>query len=150
MKEIKIIIACIMFVTGSALVILAAFSAFFDVEIHFVPTVFEIFAANILINLGLFLRWKFEIRYIILEYLVDITYTIVVLIVSGFIFNWYSAIPVWLLIVMAVVIYILGMMVFIIKFKKDTKEMNELLQKRKKKRADTVCIPSVDECKEID
>jgi type VI protein secretion system component VasK len=150
MKEIKIIITCIMFVTGSALVILAAFSALFDVKIHFVPTVFEIFAANILINLGLFLRWKFEIRYIILEYLVDITYTIVVLVVSGFIFNWYSAIPVWLLIVMAVVIYILAMTIIIIRVRKDTNELNDLLQKRKKKQADTACLPSVDERKEID
>ena len=138
MKEIKKIIAYIMFVTGAALVILAAFSALFDVEIHFVPTVFEIFAANILIILGLFLLRKFEIRYIFLEYLIDITYTIAVLVVSGFIFNWYSAVPVWLLIVMAVVIYILAMTVFIIRFKKDTNEMNELLQKRKKKQSETV------------
>jgi hypothetical protein len=150
MKKIKKIIAYIMFVTGAALVILAAFSAFFDVEIHFVPTVFEIFAANILIILGLFLRWRFEIRYIFLEYLVDITYTIAVLIVSGYIFDWYSAVPVWLLLAMAVVIYILAVTVFIIRFKKDTNEMNELLQKRKKKQSETVCLPSVDERKEID
>jgi hypothetical protein len=138
MKEIKKIIVLIMFVTGAALVILAAFSALFDVEIHFVPVVFEIFAANILIILGLFLRWKFEIRYIFLEYLLDITYIIAVLIVSGFIFNWYSAVPVLLLIVMAVVIYILAITVFIIRFRKDTNEMNELLQKHKKKQSETV------------
>ena len=150
MKEIKKIIAYIMFVTGAALVILAAFSALFDVEIHFVPTVFEVFAANILIILGLFLRWRFEIRYIFLEYLVDITYTIAVLIVSGYIFDWYSAVPVWLLLAMGVVIYILAVTVFIIRFKKDTNEMNELLQKRKKKQSETVCLPSVDERKEID
>ena len=132
MKETKNIITLIMFATGAALVILAAFSVFFDVEVHFVPTVFEVFAANILIILGLFLRWKFEFRFILLEYLVDITYIVVVLIVFGFIFNWYSM-PVWHLIVMAVVIYIFCMTVFIIKFKKDTNEMNELLQKRKKR-----------------
>ena len=138
MKKIKKIIAYVMFVTGAALVILAAFSALFDVEIHFVPTVFEIFAANILIILGLFLRWKFEIRYMFLEYLIDITYIIVVLVVSGYIFDWYSAVPVWLLLAMAVVIYILAVTVFIIRFKKDTNEMNELLQKHKKKQSETV------------
>ena len=147
MNGIKSIITLIMFVTGAALVILAIFSALIDVEITFVPTVFEIFAANILIILGLFLRWKFEFRYILLEYLVDITYIIVVLIVFGFIFNWYS-IPVWHLIVMAVVIYILGITVLNIKFRKDTNEMNELLQKRKEKQADTA-LPSVGH-KEID
>jgi hypothetical protein len=138
MKGIKDITAYIMFVTGTALVILAAFSAFFDVEIHFVPTVFEIFTANILIILGLFLRWKLEIRYIILEYLVDITYIIVILIVFGLIFDWYSAIPVWLLIAMAVVIYIFTMIIIFTKFRKDTNELNDLLQKRKKKEANTV------------
>ena len=135
MNGIKSIITYIMFVTGAALVILAVFSAFLNVEIHFVPTVFEVFAANILIILGLFLRWKFEFRYILLEYLVDVTYIIVVLIAFGFIFNWFS-LPVWHLVVMAVVIYILGIVVLNIKFRKDTNEMNELLQKRKKKQAD--------------
>jgi len=136
MNGIKKIIAYVMFITGAALVILAAFSALFDVEIALFPTVFETLAADIVIILGLFLRWKFEIRYIILEYLVDIGYTIAVLIASGFIFNWFSAVPVWLLIGMAVVIYILGIAVFLIKFNKDTNEMNELLEKRKKKQAD--------------
>jgi hypothetical protein len=138
MKEIKNIIALIMFVTGAASVILAAFSALFGVEIHFVPSVFEIFAANILIILGLFVRRKFEIRYMLLEYLIDITYTVAVLVVSGFVFNWYSSVPMWLLVVMAVVIYLFGMIIFFIRFKKDTNEMNELLQKRKKKQAETV------------
>ncbi|WP_461256433.1 hypothetical protein, partial [Treponema sp. R80B11-R83G3] len=99
MKGIKDIINYIMFVTGSVLVILAVFSMLFNVEIHFVPAIFEIFAANIVIVLGLFLRGKFEIRYIILEYLVDISYIIAILVVFGLLFNWYSAIPVWLLVV---------------------------------------------------
>jgi hypothetical protein len=138
MKEIKNIITYIMFVTGAALVILALFSVIFGVEIHFVPVVFEIFAANIMIILGLFLRSKFEIRYMILEYLADISYTIAVLVVFGLIFNWYSAIPVLLLIVMAVVIYILAMIFTVTKLKKDAEELNKLLQKRNKKQVDDV------------
>jgi hypothetical protein len=136
MKKIKNIVTYIMFVTGATLVILALFSMIFGVEIHFVPTVFEIFAANIMIILGLFLRSKFEIRNIILEYLVDISYTIAVLVVSGLIFNWYSTIPVWLLIVMAVVIYIFATIFTVTKLKKDAEELNQLLQKRNKKQAD--------------
>jgi len=129
MKGIKDIIHYTMFVTGSALVILTLFSLLFKVEISFVPTVFQIFAANIVIVLGLFLRGKFEIRYIILEYLVDISYIIAVLVVFGLIFNWYSSVPVWLLVVMAVVIYIFLMIVSVTKIKKDAKELNKLLQK---------------------
>jgi hypothetical protein len=137
MNGIKKIITNIMFVTGAALVILAVFSVLLNAEIHFVPTIFEIFAANIIIVFGLFLRWKFEIRNIILEYLVDISYIILVLVVFGLIFNWYSAIPVWLLVAMAVIIYIFTMIISVTKINKDAKELNKLLQKRQKKQADS-------------
>jgi hypothetical protein len=136
MKTIKTIINFIMFVTGAAVVILALFSLLFKVEINFVPTIFEIFAANIVIILGLFFRMKFEIRSIILEYLIDISYIIAVLIVFGFLFNWFSAIPIWLLVVMAVVIYIFATIITITMMRNDAKELNKLLQKHQEKRAD--------------
>jgi len=137
MNKIKKIINYIMFVTGTALVILTVFSLLLNVEINFVPTIFEIFAANIVIILGLFLLGKFEIRYIILEYLIDISYIIAVLIVFGLIFDWYSAIPVWLLIVMAVVIYIFALIFTVTKIRKDAEELNKLLQKQQKNQADS-------------
>jgi len=137
MNGIKKIITNIMFVTGASLVILAAFAALLNVEIHYVPVVFEIFAANILINIGLYLRWKYEIRNIILEYFVDISYTIVILVVFGLIFDWYSTIPVWLLVAMAVIIYIFAMIISVTRINKDAKELNKLLQKRQKNQADS-------------
>jgi len=136
MTGIKKIINDIMFVTGMALVILTVFSLLFSVEISFVPTIFEVFAANIVIILGLYLRGKFEIRNIVLEYLVDISYIVAVLVVFGLIFNWYSAIPVWLLIAMAVVIYIFAMIFTAAKLKRDAEELNKLLQKRHENKAE--------------
>jgi hypothetical protein len=136
MKGIKKIINDIMFVTGAALVLLAVFSLLLSVEIPFVPYIFEIFAANIVIILGLYLRGKFEIRNLILEYLVDISYIIAVLVVFGLIFDWYSAIPAWLLVVMAVLIYIFAMISTVTKIKNDAKELNILLKKRMEKQAD--------------
>ena len=136
MKTIKTIINFIMFVTGAAVVILALFSLLFKVEINFVPTVFQILAANTLIILGLFIRMKFEIRSIILEYLIDISYIIAVLVVFGLIFDWYSAIPIWLLVVMAVVIYIFATIITVTMMKNDAKELNKLLQKHQEKQAD--------------
>jgi len=137
MKKIKKIINDIMFVTGAALVILTVFSLLFSVEISFVPTVFEIFAADIVIILGLFLRGKFEIRNLILEYLVDISFIIAVLVVFGLIFDWYSAIPAWLLVVMAVIIYLFAMIFSVTKIKKDAEELNKLLKKRQENQVDT-------------
>jgi hypothetical protein len=137
MREVKKTITNTMFTTGASLVILAAFSALFGKEFDYSPVVLQIFAANIVINVGLFLLWKFEIRYTILQYLLDVTYIIVVLVVFGALFNWYSAISVWLLVVMAAVIYALATIITITKFRKDTNEINELLQKRKEKQGDS-------------
>jgi len=137
MNEVKKIINIIMFVTGTVLVILSVFSLAFCVEIPFVPTIFEIFAANIVIVLGLFLRGRFEIRNIILEYLVDISYIIAVLVVFGLIFNWYHAIPIWLLIAMAFVVYTFVMIFTVSKLKKDVEELNELLHKHQEKKSGT-------------
>jgi hypothetical protein len=130
MKDIKKIINDIMFVTGAALVILAVFSLLFNVEIPFVPYIFEIFAANIVIILGLYLRGKFEIPNLIFEHFIDISYIIAVLVIFGLIFDWYSAVPVWLLVVMAVLIYIFAMISTVTKIKKDAEELNKLLRTR--------------------
>jgi len=136
MNGIRKIINDIMFVTGTALVILAMFSLLFSIEISFVPTIFEVFVANIVIILGLFLREKFEIRNIILEYLVNISYIVAVLVVFGLIFDWYRAVPVWLPIAMAVVIYIFSMIFTAAKLKRDAEELNKLLQKRQENRTE--------------
>ena len=136
MNRIKKIINDIMFVTGTALVLLAVFSLLLNVEIPFVPYIFEIFAANIVIILGLYLRGKFEISNLIFEYFVDISYIITVLIVFGLIFKWYSAVPLWLLVVMAVVIYIFAMIFTVTKLKKDSEELNKLLRKHHEKQTD--------------
>jgi hypothetical protein len=137
MNEVKKTITNIMFTTGAALVILAAFSILFGKEFYYAPVVLQIFAANIVINVGLFMLWKFEIRYLILQYLLDVSYIIVVLVVFGAIFDWYSGISVWLLVIMAVVIYTLATIITVTKFRKDTEEINELLQKRKEKQGDS-------------
>jgi len=137
MYEIKRTVNYIMFTTGVALVILAAISVLFGVEINYAQAILEIFAANIVINIGLAMIWKLEIRYMILEYLIDVGYTIVVLVVFGVVFDWYSAVPVWLLAAMAVVIYTLAQIINITKSRKVTDEINELLQKRREKTDNT-------------
>jgi hypothetical protein len=123
----------IIFCTGAALVILAVFFVIFDTDQILVSTVFQIFGANILINIGVFLLHKIEFRYVILEYLLDTGYITLVLVIFGFIFDWYSVTPVWVLVVMAIVIYLFVIIASIVNVRKKTKEINELLQKRKEK-----------------
>jgi hypothetical protein len=122
-----------MLTTGAALAILAVFFLIIGEEDIPIRTVFEILGANIFINFGLFIRFKFEIRNLFLDFITDVSYIIIVLLIFGVIFDWYSTIPVWLLPAMAVVIYIFVITTNIVKINKDTKEINELLQKRNEK-----------------
>ena len=119
-----------MLTIGASLSILAVFSLVTGREDFPVKTMLEVIGANIVINFGLMLRFKFEIKNVILDFIVDVSYIIAVLVVFGIIFDWFSIVSVWLLIAMAVGIYTFVIITTVVKINKDTKEINELLQKR--------------------
>jgi len=121
----------IMITTGSAIMLLAVFAAVKGYETIYTHTLFEIFAANIVIHTGLILTKKFESSYAVLEYVLDVSYINAVNIAFGLVFDWFSSIPVWYLVVMAVAIYMFGVFINIVRTKKDADELNKLLQKRK-------------------
>jgi len=131
--KIKSKIINIMFSTCLALILIAVFAVIIGYKTTYVNTIFEVFAANIVIHLGLVFTKKFESSYAILEYVLDVSYIIVVLIIFGLIFNWFSSIPIWYLIIMAVFIYAFGIFINIAKIRKESDELNKLLQKRKNK-----------------
>ena len=138
MNKMKNTITNTMFTTGTSLVVLAVYFLITGENEMGVQRVLEIFGANIVINFGILFRYKFEIKNVILEYFVDVTYITCVLLVFGFIFNWYSAIPFWLLPAMAAGIYMFVVIISVVKINIDAKEINDLLQKRKEKEADNV------------
>ena len=118
-----------MFTTGISIVGLALYFAITDIKIVMVYTILQLFGANVLIHLGLFFRSKFEIQNIFFEYLIEISYVLIVLMVFGFIFKWFAAIPVWILIISGIMIYIIAYVLTMSEVKKDMKEINELLDK---------------------
>jgi len=126
----KTTIMRILFTTGAAVIGLAVFLKIIGAEYLYIRHIFEILGANTLINVGLFFRRKFEIRSVILEFIVDVSYIILVLLMFGKIFIWYPALPVWYLVIMAVVIYLFVIVTTVVKISKDTKEINKLLKKR--------------------
>jgi hypothetical protein len=138
MNNIKRIIMNIMLTTGTALMLLAVFAVIIGGKSIYVHTFFEILGANIIIHLGIILTRRFECTYAVLEYLLDASCILVVLVAFGCIFDWYSSIPVWYLIIMAVVIYAFGIFINIVRTKKDADELNKLLQKHKYKNANSV------------
>jgi len=138
MNKIKRTIMYIMVTTGMTLMLLAVFAVIIGGKSIYIHTFFEIFAANIVIHLGLILTKKFESSYAILEFLFDVSYMIVVLVAFGLIFNWFSSVPIWYLVIMAVAIYAFGTFINIARIRKEADELNKLLQKRKGKHIKTV------------
>lgn len=116
--------------TGITLIVLAALGTMYGAHYLFIKSVFQSFFANIIIHAGLRLTHRFESGYAALEYMLDIGYTIAVVILCGAVFDWYTSTPVWLLIIMSVVIYLAAVSLSIFRMKKDIEEINELVKRR--------------------
>ncbi|WP_130863122.1 DUF3021 family protein [Bacilliculturomica massiliensis] len=116
--------------TGITLLILAVLGTIFGAKFLFISSVFQSFIANIIIHIGLLFTHKFESNYAIFEIMLDIGYTVGIVIVCSTLFKWYSSTPIWTLIIMAVTIYFIGVLLSILQMRRDIEEINELLQKR--------------------
>ncbi len=118
--------------TALTLLFLSVFAFAYHVQCIFVITVFQAFFANIVIHIGLYLVNKIESRFFLMEHLWEVGYILVVLICCGFLFNWYSSTPLWLVILMGVIIYAISCFINIVKIRDDISEINQELQKRDK------------------
>lgn len=118
--------------TGITLVILAIIGTLSGAKFIFINSVFQSFAANIIIHLGYLLTGRFESEYVIFEATLDIGYTIIVLIAFGFAFHWFTSTPIWMLVIMAIVIYIVGLLLNIFRIHEEIDIINGLLQRRNK------------------
>jgi len=122
--------------TGAVLFFLTIFIMFRDNKTINAETILEIIGANIVITIGLYFTNRIELRYAILEFLLDIGFMTAVIALSGLILNWYNLIPVWVPLVIVPIIYILFYLLDIVRVRKDIKEINKLLQKMKEKETD--------------
>lgn len=127
MKKITINILCS---TGVTLLVLAAIGAIYGARFLFIRSVFESLIANIVIHTGLLFTRKFQSEYVLLEYTLDACYTTAIVLISGLIFDWYSSTPIWVLVTMSVVIYLIGILLNTIRIRQDITEINKLLKKR--------------------
>ena len=101
-----------------------------------VSVILQILAGNALVSLGLFFTSKFESKYAALEFLLDLSYIVIVILAFGIIFNWYTGRR-WILATIVVVVYIFTLLTNMVRVRKETNEINELLQKRREKNIDT-------------
>ena len=124
----------IMASTGITLVTLASVGTLSNAKFLFISSVFQSLGANIVINLGFLLTKKFESSYAALEITLDIGYTIIILIIFGTVFDWFTnGTPILILVIMAVLIYSLGLLIGLFRMREDINTINKLLRKRNKK-----------------
>ena len=95
---------------------------------------FEILGVNAVIFIGLFFTHKFESKYASLEILLDICFISIVLIIYGLIFDHFRD-RLWIFLIMAIVIYLFGLLTNMVRTQEDSKKINKFLKKRREKDA---------------
>lgn len=126
-------IISIMATTGITIVALAIIGTFSGAKYICISSIYQSFVANIIIHLGYFFTHKIESEYAILEVSIDIIYTIIVLIVFGYTFDWFISTPIWILLIMSIVVYIIGLLLNILRIHEEIEPINRLLQQRNNK-----------------
>lgn len=128
MKKIAVNILCS---TAITLLILAILGAVSGARFLLINSVLQSFLVNIVIHIGLLFTHRFESSYAILEFMLDIGYMEVVVIIFGAVFSWYGSTPIWVLVIMTTMIYIIGVSLNMVQMRQEIEEINKLLQKRK-------------------
>ena len=116
--------------TGISIIVLGCIGLLSGAHWVAIGSVFQTLGANLVIHVGLHWIKKIETPYLFIETLMDIGYSFIVLVVFGYFFNWYSSTPIWILGIMAVVVYLIGLFLNNFRVREDIKQINELLQQR--------------------
>lgn len=119
--------------TGLSLVLLSVIALFFQAECIFLQTVFQIFGVNIVFHAGFLLTDKLEMRWPFAELFLNIAMIILLLLFFGSLFDWFSSTPVWILIPMGLVIYLISAMLQLFRMRQDAQEINTLIRERKER-----------------
>lgn len=117
--------------TGVSLTLLSIVATLYGGHFLCLSTVYEVLLANSLIHLGLTLLEKFESIYFLIEILLEVGYILLVLISLGLLFNWYSSIPLWVLILIGIATYLVGCFIDVFKLNNNLSFINKQLAKNK-------------------
>ena len=119
--------------TGISLILLSVIALFFQAKCIYLETVFQVLGVNIVIHLGLFVLSKLELKYVVIEMFLHIAMIIIMLVAFGSIFNWFTSTPIWILIIIGFVIYIISAILNLFYMKREAQEINALINKRNSK-----------------
>ncbi len=101
----KKMILNIMATTGITLVILALVATCYGGTVIFISAVFQALVLNIVIYAGIYLLNRFEYRYPILETGLKLVYVLALVLISGWVFDWYQNLSGPVLVLMTIVIF---------------------------------------------
>lgn len=119
----------VMATTGITLVVLAVIAACFQGTVIYVKAVFESFLVNLLIHTGYSFFKKKEYRYPIVETMLEMGYTVIVVLIAGQLFGWYDSMPLWCLLLMAILVYVLGIVVSAVSILGEVSTINKLIKR---------------------
>lgn len=113
--------------TALTIIAIAIVALFFKAKFIYTVTIFEVMFANIVVHFGLFLARRFNSKYQILEYIVELTSVLLSILVCGYMFKWFRSIPLSIAIIMVICIYSITCILDIAKTDRDINFINKQL-----------------------
>ena len=129
----KKVILNIMATTGISLVALALVATLYDGSLICIDTIFQVLGLNVVIYIGLYFMDFIEYRYAILETGLKLIYIILLVLISGFLWGWYSNLPGVVLVLMTIAIFIVCTCLDAISLISEVKSINILIGEEQSK-----------------
>ena len=120
--------------TGITISLLAVVAFLLGGSCIFVITIFQNLLANACIHLAFLLTSKFESKYFLLDALLDVAMVAAIILLFGFVFNWFSSTPIWVLIIMVCITYAIGTSFQVFRAREDIDFINKKLKQRSKEK----------------
>lgn len=114
--------------TGLTLIILTMVASLYQANFLCLTSVYQVLLVNILIHVGLILVRKIESKYFIIEVSIEIGYILGILLVFGYIFKWFTNPPLWVVVLIGIVVYIICCLIDIFHIKDDISIINDQLK----------------------
>lgn len=114
--------------TGLSLLLLTMVATLYHAQFLCLTTVYQVFLANVFIHIGLTLLEHSESPYFLLEILLEVGYILIILIVFGSIFDWYSSTPLWVLILLGIAVYLIGSLIDVFRLSSNLTFINNQLK----------------------
>lgn len=124
----KKMILNIMATTGISLVALALIATLYDGTLICIDTVFQMLGLNIVIYIGLYFMDYMEYRYALLETGLKLIYIILLVLISGFVWDWYNNLSGAVLILMTIGIFAVCVCLDTISLLSEVKTINVLIE----------------------